>query len=255
MGIQFSRIIRDRPDRRYYRLVLSLILAALLAQASLCAGEAGVLMRDGASHAEIFDLPGAVERFERAAGAGCEDAAAVAVYLRGLQSARDAYGMGGSPQSLEPVRAAEAALERHAKRGRPWAEIAGVVLMAAAAAAQSERGDMSIFLAHATQLETLQVASAGPRVPGVTAHEAAGDLWLRVHWFESARMAYMAAAELIGMTPRVAIGLARAAVRLDDPKAACAAYTTLVGVWGTREGTAPSEVAEAREYISSHACG
>ncbi len=211
------------------------------------------LMRDGAARAESFDLPGATDRFEKAARAGCEDGDAAAVYLRGLQAARDAYRLGGSPQSLEPVRRAESVLERHAIGGRAWAEIARVVLMAAAAAAQSERSDMETFLAHATALETARAAAGSPRVPGVTAHEAAGDLWLQVHRFDSARAAYLAAAQTIGMTPRIAIGLARAADRLKDPKAACDSYRTLMRLWDARAESS-SEVAEARAYLKSAAC-
>jgi hypothetical protein len=62
--------------------------------------------------------------------------------------------------------------------------------MAAAAAAQSERGEMGTMLAHATDLEALRVVAGDPAVPAVSAQELAGDLWLQVHRFEEARAAY-----------------------------------------------------------------
>ena len=173
--------------------MLSLLVMTLLVQAPRCGDAEATRMRDAAALADGFDLLGAAEQFAGAAAAGCMDADAAAVYLRGLLAARAAYRMGGSPQSLEPVRGAEAALERFSTRGVTWAATARVVLMAAAAAAQSERGDMEIFLTHAVALESTQASAGSPRLPGVTAHEAAGDLWLQVHWFDSARSAYLTA--------------------------------------------------------------
>jgi hypothetical protein len=132
------------------------------------------------------------------------------IYLRGLDAAAEAYRQGGSAESLVPVNEAIAALDGLAL-GRPGpAEIARLVLVAAGAAAQSERDEMGAFITHAVEMELLQRAAGQPGAPGVSALEAAGDLWLRVHRYEDAARAYERAAMYLGMTPRIAAGLARA---------------------------------------------
>jgi hypothetical protein len=136
-----------------------------------------------------------------------------AIYLRGLEDARTAYAQGGSDESLAPVRQAIAALGQMA-RGRPGpAEIARLVLVAAAAAAQSEREEMAAYLTHATSMEVLQLGAGQPGAPGISALEAAGDLWLQVHRYEDAVAAYERAAMYLGMTPRIETGLAKATPR------------------------------------------
>ena len=174
-------------------------------------------------------------------------------YLAGLGAARDAYRSGGDARSLAPVREAEEALARHIGRGSVPAQIAQAVLMAAAAAAQSERDDLGVFLEHARRLESEQLIAGRPGAPFVTAHEVAGDLWLQVHRFDTARMAYLAASDVIAATPRVTLGLARAAVRLDDAPAACDAYRRLISWWGAR-AAAPAEVEEARAHVGTRPC-
>jgi len=129
------------------------------------------------------------------------------VYARGWEAARAAYAQGGSTESLQPVRDAIAILERNGGNVPGPAQIARLVLLAAAAAAQSERDEMAIFLDEAVRLEALQFAAGQPGAPGVSAHEAAGDLWLQVHRFDDARDAYRRAASVLGMTPRIARAL------------------------------------------------
>lgn len=131
------------------------------------------------------------------------------VYLDGLAAARQAYAVGGSDESLTPVRTAIAALETVAQGAPGEAEIARLVLLAAAAAAQSERAEMGVYLAQATDLEVLQLAAGQPGAPGISALETAGDLWLQVHRFDDARRAYERAAQHLGMTARIRSGLER----------------------------------------------
>jgi hypothetical protein len=132
------------------------------------------------------------------------------VYLRGLEAAAEAYTQGGSDESLAPVREAIAALAAISGGQAGSAEIARLVLVAAAAAAQSEREEMGAYLTHATEMEVLQLAAGEPGAPGVSALEAAGDLWLQVHRYDDAIRAYERAARYLGMTPRIQAGLARA---------------------------------------------
>ena len=131
-------------------------------------------------------------------------------YQAGLAAAEEAYRLGGSDESLAPVHEAIAALGRMSASQPGPAEIARLVLVAAAAAAQSEREEMGAFLTHAVEMELLQRAAGQPGAPLVSALEAAGDLWLRVHRYDDAKRAYERAAEVLGMTPRIKAGLARA---------------------------------------------
>jgi hypothetical protein len=132
-----------------------------------------------------------------------------AVYVKGWDAAQAAAKVGGSAESLAPVRQAIATLDRMAGGFHGPAEIARFVLSAAADAAQDERDEMALFLEHAVALEQLQLDAHQPGAPGITAHEAAGDLWLEVHRYEDAKRAYEQAKAAIGSTPRIESGLAR----------------------------------------------
>ena len=139
----------------------------------------------------------------------CTDAEISAVYVRGWEAAQEAARVGGPPESLAPVRDAMATLERMAAGAHGPAEIARYVLAAATDAAQEERDEMALFLEHAIALERTQLDARQPGAPVITAHEAAGDLWLRVHRYEDAKRAYEQAKAVIGSTPRIESGLSR----------------------------------------------
>jgi hypothetical protein len=183
---------------------------------------------------------------------GCAQREVATAYVRGLLAAREAYRAGGSPESLAPVKEAAAELEAWATAPGP-AAIARAVLLAAAAAAQSERDEMFLLVEHAVSLEALQLAANEPGAPVVAAHEVAGDLWLQVHRYEEARRAYQRAAARLGATPRVTLGLARVSARLQDERTACAEYRALSEWWGARLPE-PPEVAEARTYLRENRC-
>ena len=230
-------------------------------QAAPCGVAAKAAEERGSRLAFELRLEASVAAYADAARLGCGDAATIAVYLRGLQAARDAYRAGGSESALAPVRTAIATLDAQAARGSSTADIARTLLLAAGAAAQSERDDMSTFLTHALHLEAVQRVVAGKALLPVTALEVAGDLWLQVHRFDDARAAYQTAAEILGHRPRIAAGLARVAVRLNDASGACAAYRELLmflsapAAAPAERQPEPSEVQEARQYLAEHGCG
>lgn len=178
-----------------------LLLLVMLAQAVDCGPASPALLRDATAQA-------------------CARGELDVLYLRGLVAARDAAAAGGSPESLVVVHEAIASLERLVPPTRQ-AAIAVYVLKAAAAAAQGERDEMALFLAQALQAESLQLAARQPGAPLVTAHEAAGDLWLLVYRHAEARQAFLDAFKTIGPTRRVLLGLARAEARLARGPAAC----------------------------------
>jgi hypothetical protein len=140
----------------------------------------------------------------------CPDGDVREIYTRGWDAARAAARVGGSPESLAPVHLAIARLERLAAGAHGPAEIAQYVLMAAANAAQDERDAMALFLAHAVDLERIQLDIGQPGAPEITAHEAAGELWFRVHRYEDALRAYERARTVVGSTPLIEAGLMRA---------------------------------------------
>ena len=227
------------------------LFLALLAQAPACGADEVSAMADAGRSVRGFDLAGAVERLERTSS-GCETTRIALLYFRGLQAARAAYPNGGDDVSLMPVTQTITELERYAATN-PRAELLRVTLMAAAAAAQSERSDMALLLEQATTLEEKMFATSGTGAPGVTAHEVAGDLWFQVHRFEMARAAYQRASELFGLTPGIALGLARTAVQLHDDVRACDAYRWVVTQWTA--SAAPPDIVEARAFVASARCG
>jgi hypothetical protein len=157
---------------------------------------------------------------------------------------------GGTDESLRDVRSAVNALSRRSEGGQRRWEAASLAMRAVAAASQYEREEMALYLAEATRIEGLLLAASQPAVPLITAHELAGDLWLQVHRYDEARRAYATAAERVGRTPRVRLGLARVAVRLNEPALACQEYQWLLEAWGN--GTdEPHEIAEARTYVKA----
>ena len=235
--------------------MLALVLSiGLSVQQAPCSRAATDLVAEASVRAADFDLPASAERLRTVVLQGCTSAEVAALYVRGLVDAREAFRQGGPPESLVRVRQAIAALEAIAQ-GRPGpAAIARLVLHAAAAAAQSERDEMRLYIESALRMETVQRAANQPGAPLVTAAEMAGDLWLQVHRYEEARLAYMDAAQQIGSTPRIVSGLARAAARLNDAPAACAAFRGLIERWGGRQAE-PPEIGEARAYLAQPVCG
>lgn len=208
------------------------------------------ILERAAAHAQGFDLRGALE-VVRTAG-DCDEARGAAEYLEGLIGAAEAIEHGGTVDSLREVRSATHALSRRSEQGgRRW-EAASVALRAVAAASQQERAEMGIYLAEATRVEALLLAARLPGAPLITVHELAGDLWLQVHQFADARAAYVRAASLVGHTPRITLGLARAADRLKDPSVACAEYRSFLTWWDSvPRSSTPREIHEARTRAKS----
>jgi hypothetical protein len=188
--------------------MLALVFLLAAAQAP-CSPEARQLVSIASERAEAPDLTAAIDALHAAAAQGCSDAEIGELYLRGLVGAREAFRQGAPPSSLVLVNAAIAALEQIAQSQPGPAEIARLMLHAAAAAAQSERDEMALYLEHAEGMDALLREAGQPAAPVLTVAEISGELWLQVHRYDDARAAFMKAATQVGMTPRVAAGLAR----------------------------------------------
>jgi hypothetical protein len=232
--------------------MIAVLLSLVLAQTSPCSADAAALVKTARERAAVFDLTGAAQRLQAAVMSGCQDAVLPSIYLRGWIAARDAYRVGGSPESLRPVSQSIAMLQDSGGKSGA-AQIAALVLQAAAAAAQSERDELALMIDYAVQLEDRNLTAKLPSLPMITAHEAAGDLWLQVHRYDDARRAYTRAAERVGVTPRITLGLARVAVRVDALSTACSQYRALVASW-TATGLEPVELAEARTFLTNPGC-
>jgi hypothetical protein len=233
--------------------MLPIVIAMLLAQPQGCAGNAKTSIATAQARADAFDLAGAADAFAAAAAAGCSDARLSAVYLRALVAAREAYRFGGSPESIAPVERALAELDREPLRSAGETQVVRFVLQAAIAAAQSEREEVALLIEHAIDLETQRRSAGLSGAPVITAMEMAGDLWLQVHRYDDARRAYRRAADRVGRTPRVVLGLARTAARLSDGATACMEYRAFVTGW-TSTGQPPQEIVEARTFLREPIC-
>ena len=234
--------------------MVALALGALLSMQVPCAPAAAALVETATARAAEFDLAGAADQLEAAVARGCASAAVAAVYVRGLVDAREAFRQGAPPESLVPIRQAMTELERVGQGRLGPAEIARLMLHAAAASAQGERDEMRLYLESAVRMESLQRAAGQPGAPVVAAAEVAGDLWLQLYRYEEARRSYTDASAQVGPTARVTAGLARVAARLNDTASACAEFERLVQMWGSRPAL-PAEVVEARAYLDQAACG
>ena len=196
-----------------------------------------------------FELRGASAALDDPVTQECERARVAVLFVRGLLYALDAFRDGAPAESLRPVNQSVAGLDTIAGGRRSSAEIARLLLRAAAAAAQSERDEMRLYLDAALQMEDLQRAAGEAGAPFLSVPELAGDLWLQVHRYDDARLAYAAAFERVGPTLRVLAGQARAAARLRNEREACARFDALLAAWGPRAAL-PVEIAEAREYMA-----
>jgi hypothetical protein len=154
-----------------------------------------------------------------------------------------------------PVRRAASALEKLSQNRPGPIEISRVMLLAAGAAALSERDEMSVFIDFATRMELLQLEAKQPPASMVSALELAADLWLQVHRYEEAERAYEVAAREFGTTPRIRSGRAKLAAQTGRTMRACLEYRELMAWWGGRSpASVPTEIAEARAFLAQKTC-
>jgi len=145
------------------------------------------------------------------------------IAMAGWRAAREIAPKGGAVDLLGPVNARLKELDAIPNMSARYAEIA---IRAAVSAAQEEREEMGLLLAHARDLSNQMGLGAGtpPEWP-LAIDELEGELWFEVERFTESRDAYERAARQRG-TPNAWIGLARAADKLGDTVTACRAYTT-----------------------------
>ena len=143
------------------------------------------------------------------------------VAMEGWIAARALAPKGGALEFLGPVNLRLKALDAFPDTPARYAEIA---IRAAVSAAQEERDELALLLAHARDLSNQMQLIGSPAQWPLPIDELEGELWLEVDRFTDAREAYERATKL-HPTPNAWIGLARASDRLGDVVTACRAYT------------------------------
>jgi hypothetical protein len=172
----------------------------------------------------------------------------LAAYAVGLAAAHSSQSSQRRP-SIDLATMMLASLDReagHAGR-RSIVEIERLSVQAAIAAAQEEREEMALVLAHAIDLERDLVHDRMPALP-VPVRELAGDLWLEVDREHDARREYTASLAAFPGRARSLLGLARASARAGDAALATDAYRTLLA-WWVRADHALPELGEAATHL------
>ena len=143
------------------------------------------------------------------------------VAMDGWVAARALAPKGGAVELLGPVNLRLKALDAVPETPARYAETA---IRAAVSAAQDERDELGLLLAHARDLSHQMALIGTPAEWPLPIDELEGELWLEVDRVADARDAYQRATTT-RPTPNAWIGLARASDRLGDVVTACRAYT------------------------------
>jgi hypothetical protein len=186
-------------------------------------------LAEAGARLQALDDRAASDRLARDPGARpCRELSLARLAVAGWVEARALAAVGGDTAQLGPVNDVLRSLERlGSEPGTPFDErlettYAVAAIRAAVAAAQDERPEMEVFLAHARDVaRSLSGARASALWP-LGIDDLEGELWLEVDWFDRARAAF----ERAGATSRGArpiVGLARTLRRLGDGSA-CATF-------------------------------
>jgi hypothetical protein len=200
-----------------------------------------------ASAAAAADDDAAAEllREAYAASPACATLGTASWAWHGWMVAARAHAAGGTEESLAPVRAALAVLEKGDHATGPEAGYAAAILHAAAAAAQQERAEMQVWLEHAAGLARRRAPGTRPwpMAPAV----AEGELWLMLRDPAMADAAFQRA--LAGEETPVALrGLGRARSSGDNMTGGCEPYRRALALVEATWPDGPLAV-EARAFL------
>jgi tetratricopeptide (TPR) repeat protein len=164
-----------------------------------------------------------------------------ALFARGLGAARSAWP-GGQVGPISAARQAAQRLERLSQAEGPGgrADVARTLVLAGIAAAQEERDELALLLAHAVDLDpdAGENASTIPQLP-LPVHEVAGDLWLQVDRYDDAIREYEATLARYPDRARAWLGLGRAAAKAGDLPRARDAFTAFLEAWSAADADLP----------------
>jgi pimeloyl-ACP methyl ester carboxylesterase len=227
------------------------------AQPDPCADAAAqAALADARRDLDHADDAGAAERLQRAVErvGRCHEVGLAALAVDGWVEARRLALVGGAPDALARMRDTLARIDT-VRAARPptallsqLAAYADAVLRAAVAAAQDERDEMQVYLAHARTLaDSLGLARVARPWP-LPIDVAAGELWLEVDRFSDARDAFARVTDE-GLAARVALGSGQVLERVSDQAGACTAYRR-----AALGGLAPAATERARLAVIRLKC-
>jgi hypothetical protein len=173
-------------------------------------------------------------------------------YARGLGAAR-AIGRSEQLAAVLVARDAVTQLEMLAESAgrRSRAEIRRLAVLSAIVASQDEREELLVLLAHAADLAHA-LGGGIEQDAALAIDELAGDSWLMVDRYKTARASYEQAIHRDPRRARAMLGLARSCARLKDSRCAETAYRTFLAVWHAADEEL-AEMAEARQFLARSA--
>src|SRR5690606_28219308 len=199
------------------------------AQPEACTDTDRAALAGAAASVQALDDGAASETLGGEGATSCRSRRLARLAMAGWGEARALTRVGGEPAALGEVNdildsiarfGAEPAASLDERLG---AEYAAAAIRAAVAAAQDERPEMKLYLAHARDLSTRALAGSRGRVLWpLDIDLLEGELWLEVDWFDIARASFERAGSA-NRGARAVVGLGRTLRRLGDP-AACAAF-------------------------------
>jgi len=221
-----------RATRAVLLAIAGLVTASpvLAAQVDACTAAVDPIFAEARSDESRADDTAAAVRLRSGAdqNRSCADLELAALAVEGWVEGRRLALVGGAPDQLTRIggiltRVAEFRAMRVATSlVSQQATYAEAVSRAAVAAAQDERDEMQLYLAHARPLaESLRLAHRDPWPLPIELVEA--ELWLEVDRFAEARDAFARVTDP-GLAARVGLGRGQVMERLDDAAEACAAY-------------------------------
>jgi hypothetical protein len=230
-------------------------LAAGAAQGGAC-GDAAVraALAQAAARMQTLDERGASTVLRDVQPTGCADVRVAQLTIDAWVDARTVLAQGGDTALTSRVtRTVEDLMLRRGelaeRADRLLADYAAVALRAALAAAQDERDELELLLAHARDLAESLASEGRDVLWPVAVDELEGELWLEVDHAAPASEAFARAAAR-QRSARALVGLARARHRLGDTVGACAAYRE-----ADTADLATAARDEARTYLNSSVCG
>jgi hypothetical protein len=169
-------------------------------------------------------------------------------YVRGVLAARRAWPGGKAELFAEAREAAEQLEALQVHHGRTMRDdVRHVSVRAAMAAAQEERDELALLLAHAASLDA-QLRDIGvDDDPLLPLDELSGDLWLQLHRFADARRQYRQTTIRRPERTRAWVGRARAARELGDLADARASADRVLSAWAHADEDLAA-LGEMREY-------
>ncbi len=194
-----------------------------------CTDAERAALAEAAERMQTLDDRAAAERLQSNVPSPCRDLMLARLATAGWVEARALAAVGGDPAELTEVNEILRALDRLGTDPsarldeRLQTAYATAAIRAAVAAAQDERPEMEVLLAHARDVAASLAGARHAALWPLGIDDLEGELWLEVDWFDRAQATFERASPA-NRSARSRVGLARTLRRLADP-GACQAFT------------------------------